>query len=388
MLIDHYIIATSGIRQDGLKYRRHRLMDKLLQDPTTRAVYWICPTEETDMKKAFLKTKRISEIEVSARIFEIKVNDFKNMTHLIRGVNKSLFKNFIINNGKVDKKMLWYTYPGFSDISDLAVWDKIIYDCSDSWGDPWVKTTGKKRARELLVKNLIRSSEKRIAKNSDILFSTSMFLAEKLKRITGRKVIIIENGVDFDKFSSSFSLIDKLSHIPSPKIGFVGGIKSKLDFELLFNFSRLNPDISLVLIGPVPPENNHSLKTLLALPNVYEVGGIDYEEVPDYMKSIDIGILPYKKIEYNEAVSPLKMFEYLASGIPVVGIGVPTTEKYQQQGVYSYTTNEKDFIEACLKNIQFKNEKNYIQDRLETAKMHDWEKKFTDMINIVKNSFE
>src|SRR5690606_18874962 len=99
-------------------------------EPTTGMVYWICPVEERKLGNVIHGDKRITAMAVSDQVIEVAVNDFKNLTHLIRRANRSLYKNFPAKNGTADKKVLWFTYPGFSDLAELPVWDKVIYDCS------------------------------------------------------------------------------------------------------------------------------------------------------------------------------------------------------------------------------------------------------------------
>lgn len=384
MQIDHFIVAPSNIAQDGLKYRRHRLLDKLEADPMTKTIYWICPARSTGNLKLLLNGTGFNQKRHHSKIIEITIDDYKNIANLQKGVHRKIFKKIFPGFDKGARKILWYTYPGFSDLAQITAWDKVIYDCSDFWGSSWIKLRGIKRIKPFIFKLMFKESEKRIAKNSDILFSTSQFLSEKLTAITGESAIVIENGVDFPEFHKSIN--DKMNHIPFPRIGFVGGIKNKLDFDLLYQLAITNPLVNLVLVGPKPEEKNYNLDRLLALLNVHEVGGVNYEDVPNYMKSMEVGILPYKKIAYNKAVSPLKMFEYLATGTPVVGIGVPTTQKYHQPGVYIYTANPEDFINECINAIKLRNEEDLIEQRIQAAKNHDWEEKFTKMLTIVKES--
>lgn len=380
MQIDHFVVAPSGIGEDGLKYRRHRLVEKLLQHPDTGKVFWICPVETGNKGEIFRKEKRWRRVDHTDQLIEVKINDYKNIVNLQPGMTLSVFKKIVKDNSENDKRVLWFTYPGFSDLADAVKWDQVVYDCSDSWGSTWIQPKGLKRVKPAILKKMIQLSEKRVAKSSQVRFASSRYLGDKIGRIAGRPVTTIENGVEFNDFANAAAA--KLKNIPSPRLGFVGGIKSKLDFELLYKLAITAPSVQIVLVGPIPPEKNVSLDKLLALQNVHGLGGVNYEEVPRYMTAMDAGLLPYKKIEYNQAVSPLKMFEYLAAGIPVVGIGVPTTEKYHQPGVYSYAKSDLEFISECLKSIKLRKSESFIQERLKAAKKQDWEEKLSLMVHL------
>lgn len=383
MQIDHFVVAPSGIGDDALKYRRHRLVEKLLQHPDTGKVFWISPIETGNKGELFRKEKRWRRVDQSEKLVELKINDYKNIINLQSGMTLSIFKKIVKEVSEGEKRILWFTYPGFSDLAAAAKWDRIVYDCSDSWGSTWVQPSGLKRVKPAILKKMIQLSERRVAKSSVVRFASSQFLGDKIERITGQPAVIIENGVEYNDFANA--PIAELKNIPSPRLGFIGGIKSKLDFELLYKLAITAPSVQLILVGPVAKEKNESLDKLLALKNVHSLGGVKYENVPRYMKALDVGVLPYKKIEYNQAVSPLKMFEYLAAGIPVVGIGVPTTEKYQQSGVYSYAKSDLEFISECLKSIKFRNSDSLIQERQIVAKKQDWEEKLSLMVHLAKD---
>lgn len=383
MQIDHFVVAPSGIQDDGLKYRRHRLVEKLLQHPDTGKVFWICPVETGHKGELFRKEKRWRRIDHSEKLIELKINDYKNIINLQSGMTLSIFKKIVKEISRSDKRILWFTYPGFSDLAAAAKWDRVVYDCSDSWGSSWIQPSGLKRVKPAILKKMIQLSENRVAKSSMVCFASSQFLGDKIERITGKPATIIENGVEFNDFANAPTA--ELKKIPSPRLGFIGGVKSKLDFELLYKLAITAPSAQLVLVGPISPEKNGSLDQLMALKNVHSLGGVKYEDVPKCMKSMDVGLLPYKKIEYNQAVSPLKMFEYLAAGIPVVGIGVPTTEKYHQTGVYSYAKSDLEFISESLKSIKLRNSESLIHERLKAAKKQDWEEKLALMVHLAKD---
>jgi teichuronic acid biosynthesis glycosyltransferase TuaH len=88
------------------------------------------------------------------------------------------------------------------------------------------------------------------------------------------------------------------------------------------------------------------------------------------MNLIDIGIMPYKSSQYNQAVFPLKLFEFLAAGKSVLGMHLPSTEKYAEESVYVHldTNDTNQFINVCEQLEDIKNQENYIQRRKALAK--------------------
>ncbi|QHS23491.1 glycosyltransferase family 1 protein [Virgibacillus sp. MSP4-1] len=373
MQVDYFIIAPSPYNSDGLKYRRHRLVEKLVKHSLTGTVYWICPYKTGSLNR------RISQSKISKKMVEVRISEFKALFSSRRGFKNSLLKSLIADSSEKNKKVLWYSTPSYSGLTKYKIWDKIIYDCSDFWGSPWERGGSLLHLKSGIIDKVIRSSETKIIEESELIFASSAFLAKRISDI--KEATVIENGVEFEQFSSSTD--KKLCEIPSPKIGFIGGIKNKIDYNLLYRLSTSYPDYSIVLIGPNSTSGSSAkeLESLKKLRNVYKIDGIDYSEVPSYMKSLDVGILPYKKIDYNQAVSPLKLFEYLATGIPVVGYGLPTTKKYSADGIYIHAETTKEFVEACEYSIAISNEERYIKNRKSVAEKHDWDNKLSQMIN-------
>ena len=283
------------------------------------------------------------------------------------------------------KKCLWFTHPAFPSLINLHKWDRIAYDCSDFWSSPWVNRRGMKGYYQKIKNHLLVTSEERIANFSDVVCATSEFLAEYIYSLTNKKVLVVENGVEVELFSKSQDeYLDVLQDIPKPRLGFVGGLKSKIDFELLEYLAKKRPNYNIVLIGPISQELSKSLASLFELKNVFLIGGVPPDRVPYYMRSLDLGLLPYKQIEYNKAVSPLKLFEYLGAGKAAVGIGLPTTRKYSQEGIYYYADDYTDFLKSCDYVIeQLTLDGQNVENRILIAKGNDWKNKLKEIYNKV-----
>jgi teichuronic acid biosynthesis glycosyltransferase TuaH len=117
---------------------------------------------------------------------------------------------------------------------------------------------------------------------------------------------------------------------------------------------------------------------------VHFLGAVDPARVPSYMRALDVGLLPYRRVEYNRAVSPLKLFEYLAAGLVTVGTGVPTTMKYQRPGVYYYSESDGNrFLTDCEKALEVAENAEWRKARQSFASEHDWSAKFRFMLEVV-----
>jgi glycosyltransferase involved in cell wall biosynthesis len=116
-----------------------------------------------------------------------------------------------------------------------------------------------------------------------------------------------------------------LEPLPRPRIVFHGAITAaKLDLALLAELARLRRGWSLVLVGPLgmgTPDTD--LSALTREPNVHLVGPRRHEELPSVLRGADAGLIPYAINPLTSSVFPMKVYEYLAAGLPVVSTPLP-----------------------------------------------------------------
>ena len=178
-----------------------------------------------------------------------------------------------------------------------------------------------------MPKALIEYQEARLCSAVNQVFTTSPYLAEQLATYTDR-ICYEPNVADRDHFSTALALRDEpgsvnlpeLVGIPEPKIGFVGAISSyKLDFALIKAVAVSHPEWQFVFIGPKSEgEPSTNLSQLSCLSNVHMLGPKPYSELPKFLSAFQCGWLPLQRNAYTKAMFPMKFFEYLFAGLPVV----------------------------------------------------------------------
>ena len=134
--------------------------------------------------------------------------------------------------------------------------------------------------------------------------------------------------------------------LPRPLLGYAGRIDGRLDFELLRRLADAFPAGSLALIGPVSPRvDGADLRSLMARPNVHLLGTRARRELPPYISGLDCCLLPYRGGEWARHGSPLKLWDYLYAGPPIVGAGYEALTDYPPPLV-RFATATEDFIEG------------------------------------------
>jgi len=239
----------------------------------------------------------------------------------------------------MDRPILWLFRPDMADVPGRYNERLLIYHIVDEYLG--YSDTSSERAAE------IKAREQILIRRADLVLVTSKALLERKQGINPH-TYWVPNGVDYARFADAVEnrqMPQELSGLPRPRIGYVGAINDKIDTDLLLGVSEAFSDGSLILVGPERPvsgEMRQGLDALRLRPNVCFVGRVPVEQVPHYMAVCDVGLLPYKRNAWTENIHPLKMYEYLACGLPVVAMDIPSVHEEAQ--LIRIADNLADFV--------------------------------------------
>jgi len=169
------------------------------------------------------------------------------------------------------------------------------------------------------VEHPIPALERDMIERADDVFIHSPGLMEKKGRINPN-TMFVTNGVDYERFADPCPEPRELRSIPHPRVGYVGRMKTQIDWDVLGRLAEELPDVSLVLVGPVGylGDDAGAMRQLASRANVYVIGAQPAHAVPAFMQHLDAGLMPYRVNDYTKYIYPLKLHEFLASGTPVV----------------------------------------------------------------------
>ena len=218
----------------------------------------------------------------------------------------------------------------------------LVYDCVDAYAafpefrgaEPW-----------------IRARERALCAAADLVFCTSAPLHEAKSSLAPGRTHLVPNVGDAAHFEAAMSpatiVPPDLARLPRPIVGFVGAVSDyKLDVGWLAHLARVRPAWSLVLIGPHGvADPSTDLSALRVLPNVHLLGHRPYGTLPAYLKGFDVAVIPYRRNEATRAVFPIKFFELLASGRPVVISELPSLAEHY--AAVRVAADADGFVRAC-----------------------------------------
>jgi glycosyltransferase involved in cell wall biosynthesis len=228
--------------------------------------------------------------------------------------------------------------------------------------------------------------ERELLARSHLVFTTARGLYDA-KREYARSLYLLPNAADVGNFAladrEETPVPGKIDGLPHPLLGFVGVIHDWIDLGLIEFIARARPQWTVAMIGPVGP--GIQVDRLAALPNVRFFGRKSKEELPGYMKAFDVCLNPFRKNVLTDRVSPLKVYEYLASGRPVVSVDMPGVREFKD--IIEIAGDYDGFLSAVEKVLQSDSPEKK-KARLKVAARHSWEsraafisEKIVEMLN-------
>ena len=212
---------------------------------------------------------------------------------------------------------LWLSHP--RQVEQIGRYGEALV-CYDLMDYHAAFKTGAQRAA-------VVADEMKLLRRADLVFASSHDLRDRAETMAA-KVVLAPNAADFAHFSRAatepLDCPNNLMAIPHPRVLFFGTFGPWVDTTLLAGIAQARPRWSLVLIGPPAGADVAGLN---ALPNCYLLGWRPYDELPAFLQHSAVCLLPFTTNELTRAVDPVKVYEYLAAGKPVVATELPELAK-------------------------------------------------------------
>lgn len=232
----------------------------------------------------------------------------------------------------------------------------IVYDCMDDHSG-FENNTDKMLALE-----------HELCEQADLLVTTSQLLFEQ-KSPTNKNTILIRNAGDVKHFTKDkVETPSEIKDLKKPIIGYFGAISEWFDLESIKLSAKKHPEWSHVLIGHYEPQTKEQLDEFS---NVTLLGEKEYKTLPEYLYSFDVCTIPFKRIPLTEATNPVKIYEYFASGKPVVSRDLPEVQVFSDI-TYLYDTPES-FVSQVEKALLEGTNQEKINKRKEVSANNTWE---------------
>jgi len=304
---------------------------------------------------------------------------FPRIDRAIQGIRHATIRRKLKSLG-FERPILYVWHPRFADMLGEFRESFVIYHKYDNYAGYF----GAGNARNI--------REEQLLERADLVMVTSQGLLDMHKKDRD-DIYLVPNGVDFEFFSRTLTeavqVPADLEQIPGPRIGYVGVINEKVDFELLTYLCEENPDWSIVLVGPVKVRQEGYIEKynrLRECPNCYFLGQKEGRDVPAYLKGMDVCMMCYLVNDWTYYGYPLKMHEYLACGKPSVAADLPAIREFSN--VIKIAKSREEWLGDITGLLESKDDASLIRARLDVARDNSWQQRVLQVMELIRMKTE
>jgi len=357
------IVFLSGINWDFLQMRHHHLAKALAEK--WNVLFVNGPMGPGVKERKTSDKNMIVELDGKLTVYSplstrSLINRFKGLGRFLKPISDSILAKYITNN--FPDAILWCTRP--EDIKWLGRLDEklICYDCLDDYAA--FDDINTKRKTQLL------EMEKELAGKADVVFATAQNLYDRMRAFNSN-TYLLKNGTDFDHFkraSKELEIPIELQNLARPIVGYIGVVAYWLDYQLMEYLVEQNPDVSFVFVGPISVD----LSKFDKYENILFLSKKEYKELPSYLACFDACIIPFQINQVTKSTDPIKVYEYMSAGKPVISTPLPELAKYQN--AINICQSKEDFNKQ-LRETLAEDDPNLKNERIKIARENSWEKR-------------
>ncbi|HEY1434517.1 MAG TPA: glycosyltransferase, partial [Thermoanaerobaculia bacterium] len=258
--------------------------------------------------------------------------------------------------------VLFVQYPSWEPLArslrERHGW-RLVYDCMDEHTGFGTHGAG------------TEEDERRLIAEADLVLVTSRPLLDKIARVRP-DALRVPNAVDAARFEHlPARTASPLSKLARPVVGYYGAIAAWFDVAAVAEASRRHPEWSFALVGDSAGARLESLDGRL---NVHRFGEVPYEKLPTYVAGFDVCTIPFERTPLTEATNPVKLYEYLATGKPIVARRLPELEPFQE--LLTLYDAGADFAAALERAMREEASAGLGDRRRALARANTWEERY------------
>lgn len=318
-------------------------------------------------QRLFKRNKNTLGRSLSCRVDkDEKRGDLYHMTALNL---KSLPKIMRKLNIEEERTTIWLYNPFAAHLFEEYPNAVKVFDAVDNWIE---HSSYQDRTEEL------QGYYNSIKHNADIIYTVSEAMVDFFDK--KENVYYIPNGVDISHFAGKECGVERIKKLKGPIIGYHGVIQTRINFSILNYLAEKHEEFQFVLAGPVWKEVADDVKKLQKHKNVHVLGMTPYEKLPELISCFDVAIIPHKVDTFTQTMNPLKMYEYLAAGKPIISTPVAGADQFHD--LILLAVSPEDFS-AHIAEIIEEDSVEMMERRMTAVEQHDWSGRIEVMLNIL-----
>lgn len=263
--------------------------------------------------------------------------------------------------------ILWIYLPTAVELVGRFDESFVLYHCIDEFSTvAWGR------------KSLIVSQEDRLLERADLVVTCSERVMDA-KAGRARRIVNVPNGVNFDFYhhppADAAAPLEEIGRLTGPVIGFSGVLDGRIDESFLAEAAHRYPEYNFVLVGP----KRKAFPRLEALDNLHFLGNRPLAELPGYVNSFDLCLIPYHMNDFVKSISPTKLYEYLAAGKPVLAPDIRALDRLRD---LVYVASDRDQMTAMIAIALREDSSELAERRIQLARRNTW----TDRASVISGS--
>jgi len=284
---------------------------------------------------------------------------------MYRNEIRTLWKKLDIKN-----PLVWSMFAQVQSVLELDA-EYYIYDCIDEWAAFF------QNERETAY---VSRMDEALCRRADIVFVSSQPLMRN-KSVYNSNIHLLYNGADVPHFRKSMAeetvVPDDIASVPGPIIGFIGMMdKVRLDTALIERIANDTP-YHVVIVGGFMKGAEDIIPDS---PKIHVLGMKSVDELPNYLKAIDVCLMPYRINEATNNIYPLKLHEYMSSGKPIISTPIAAVGEFSD---LLYVANNHDEFLDCVHSAVDEDDELLRQKRIACAERHSWDNNVRNKLEIL-----
>jgi teichuronic acid biosynthesis glycosyltransferase TuaH len=229
----------------------------------------------------------------------------------------------------IAKPLLWTKASRSIGLVGRLPLSGVVYDLTDDWSAAVESQPGRRRR--------LRSEMEALARSADVVFTSSSTLAQNASEWNA-STHHLPNAVEPPGDPSPRP--EDLDALPRPIFGYAGTLhESRLDVELIVAAAHSRPSATFAFLGP-DLLTRTARRRLFSPPNVRYLGVRPHAAVRAYVEAFAVCLIPHRVTEFTRSLDPLKVYEYLAAGRPIVSTPLPVAPELTEHVTYAGAADE------------------------------------------------